>query len=192
MAEFHLQPGDALLLVDLQNDFLPGGSLPVPHADQIIGPANQWLERVNRAHLPTYATRDWHPHNHCSFTTHGGPWPPHCIVGSHGADFPETLNFNAKDSFTVINKGTTPEAEAYSGFEGTDLDVRLRNRRIRRLFVAGLATDYCVLNTVLDALRLGYEVTVLTRATRPVELQPGDGERALELMRTAGAKISQA
>ncbi len=184
-----LHAGDALLLVDVQNDFLPGGSLAVPVADQILEPLNRWIARFSTAGLPIIATRDWHPPNHCSFAAQGGPWPPHCIAGSPGAEFGAGLRLPADTPITLIAKGTDPGADAYSGFEGTDLDARLRAAGVRRLFVGGLATDYCVLNTVLDARRSGYEVVLLERAIRPVELHPGDGARALAAMAAAGAQL---
>ena len=181
------QFGDALLLVDVQNDFLPGGRLAVAGADQILEPLNRWIARFSQAGLPIFATRDWHPPDHCSFAIRGGPWPPHCIAGSPGAEFSPALRLPADTPVTVIGKGT--DADAYSGFEGTDLDARLQAAGVRRLFVAGLATDYCVLNTVLDARRSGYEVVLLERAIRPVEVHPGDGARAVAAMAAAGAQL---
>ncbi len=181
------QSGDALLLVDVQNDFLPGGRLAVAGADQILEPLNRWIARFSQAGLPIFATRDWHPPDHCSFAIRGGPWPPHCIAGSPGAEFSPALRLPADTPVTVIGKGT--DADAYSGFEGTDLDARLQAAGVRRLFVAGLATDYCVLNTVLDARRSGYEVVLLERAIRPVEVHPGDGARAVAAMAAAGAQL---
>lgn len=184
-----LRSGDALLLVDVQNDFVPGGSLAVAQGDRVLEPINRWLARFSQAGLPVFATRDWHPPDHCSFTARGGPWPPHCVAQSPGAAFATGLKVPTDARLTVISKATTRDADAYSGFEGTDLDERLRDAGVRRLFVGGLATDYCVLNTVLDACRLGYDVTVLHCAIRPVEVHPGDGERALAAMSEAGARI---
>ncbi len=184
-----LQPGDALVLVDVQNDFLPGGSLAVPGADQVIEPINRWLARFSAARLPVFATRDWHPPEHCSFAARGGPWPPHCVAGTRGAEFAPGLQLRGGSPATVINKGASPDADAYSGFQGTDLHTRLRGAAARRLFVGGLATDYCVLNTVLDARRLGYEVVLLESAIRPVEVHPGDGARARAAMIQAGARV---
>ncbi len=184
-----LQPGDALLIIDVQNDFLPGGSLAVPQGEQVIEPINRWLARFSKAHLPVYATRDWHPPGHCSFITRGGPWPPHCVAGSPGAQFALGLRLPPDTPVTEIGKGTGPDADAYSGFEGTELHARLQAGGVRRLFVCGLATDYCVVNTVLDARRLGYAVVVLEEAIRPVEVHPGDGARAVAAMVASGARV---
>ncbi|RMG30329.1 MAG: nicotinamidase [Gammaproteobacteria bacterium] len=179
-------PGDALILVDVQNDFLPGGRLAVPDGDAVIPPLNAWIRRFRARGLPVFATRDWHPPDHCSFREQGGPWPPHCVAGTPGADFAPGLELPPE--VVVISKATTPEKDAYSGFEGTDLAERLQERSVRRVFVGGLATDYCVLNTVLDALKAGFEAWVIKDAVRAVDVQPGDGERALERMRQAGAR----
>jgi len=179
-------PGDALLIVDVQNDFLPGGSLAVPEGNRVIPVLNHYIDRFRAAHRPVYATRDWHPEGHWSFADRGGPWPPHCIAGTPGAEFAPDLHL-PRDA-TVVSKADTPEQDAYSGFQGTDLADRLRKDGIRRLFVGGLATDYCVLNTVKDALAEGFAVELLTDAIRAVDLKPGDGERAEVRMREAGAE----
>lgn len=179
--------GDALLVVDVQNDFLPGGRLAVPHGDAVVPVLNRYLALFVRYKLPVYASRDWHPANHCSFRDQGGPWPPHCLAGTPGAAFVADLALPA--DATVISKADTPERDAYSAFSGTDLDSRLKAARVRRLFVGGLATDYCVLNTVKDALALGYAVTLLNDAVRAVDAAPGDGEGALEEMRRLGARL---
>jgi len=181
-----LQPhiGDALLIVDVQNDFLPGGSLAVPRGDEVVPVLNRYLQLF--AALPVYATRDWHPEHHCSFRAQGGPWPPHCIAETHGAQFAAALQL--PPDAVVISKATTVEMDAYSGFQGTDLDARLRAANIRRLYIGGLATDYCVLNTVSDALRLGYLVLLLGDAIRAVEMQTGDGQRAIDQMLGLGAQ----
>lgn len=183
-----LRPGDALVLVDVQNDFLPGGSLTVPDADQIIEPINRWITLFCKGGLPIFATRDWHPPVHSSFRARGGPWPPHCVANSHGAEFAPGVHLPTDRPVVTISKGTNPDADAYSGFEGTELHTRLQTAGIRRLFVGGLATDYCVLNTVLDARRLGYEVILLEDAIRAVEVHAGDGARAIASMIEAGAK----
>lgn len=182
-----LSARDALLIVDVQNDFLPGGALAVPGGDAVIEPLNAWIARFSVAGLPIVATRDWHPPDHCSFHAQGGPWPPHCVAGTAGAEFAARLAL-PPDAWR-IDKATRRDQEAYSGFAGTDLDERLRAHGVDRLFVGGLATDYCVKNTVLDARALGYRVVVLAEAIRAVEVQAGDGERAIAEMQAAGAEI---
>src|SRR5450759_2178167 len=154
----HPRTGDALLIVDVQNDFLPGGSLAVPHGDEVVTVLNRYLKLFETRTLPVYATRDWHPAQHCSFRAQGGPWPPHCVAKTSGAAFAAALQL--PPSAVIISKAATVEQDAYSGFQGTSLDQQLRADNIRRLFIGGLATDYCVLNTVRDALRLGYQVLV--------------------------------
>lgn len=179
-----LQPSDALLAVDVQRDFV-SGTLAVHGAPAILATLNRYLREFARRGLAVVATRDWHPEGHCSFRDRGGPWPVHCMAGTPGAAFAEGLAL-APDAI-VVSKATSPDRDAYSGFEGTDLDRRLQALRVRRLFVGGLATDYCVLRTVLDARRLGYEVFLLADAIRAVDAKPGDGDRALAQMRAAGA-----
>lgn len=180
-----LHSGDALLIVDLQSDFLSGGSLAVPQGDQVIPVLNGYLAAFQQAGLPVLATRDWHPSDHCSFRPQGGPWPPHCVAGSAGADFAPRLKLPV--DVIVISKATDRQRDAYSGFEGTELDHLLREAGVARLFIGGLATDYCVLNTVRDALRLGYQTVLLQDAVRAVDVRPGDGERALADMLNQGA-----
>jgi nicotinamidase/pyrazinamidase len=180
-------PGDALLVVDVQRDFLPGGSLAVVGGDAILAPINACIERFVARGLPVFASRDWHPPNHMSFQAQGGPWPPHCVAGTPGADFPSALALPV--SSLIVSKASTSECEAYSAFDGTDLHRQLRALRVHRLFVAGLATDYCVLASVLDARALGYAVVLLGDAIAAVELKPGDGARALARMAAAGAVV---
>mgnify|MGYP006422374623 CR=1 FL=1 len=180
-----LQSQDALIIVDLQNDFLPGGSLAVPDGDEVVPILNEYLQYFTQAGCAIYATRDWHPESHCSFREQGGPWPPHCIAGTTGAEFSEALQLPAEA--TIISKATTADRDAYSGFEGTDLAERIRAAGCENLFIGGLATDYCVLNTVLDALREGFSVHVLRDAIRAVDVEAGDGERAIERMAQNGA-----
>jgi nicotinamidase/pyrazinamidase len=177
--------GDALVVVDVQNDFLPGGSLAVPSGGEVVPVLNRYLERFVRAGLPVFATRDWHPADHCSFGERGGPWPPHCVQGTEGARFAPGLAL--PPSAVVVSKDTAPDRSTYSAFQGGDLDARLRGRHVRRVFVGGLATDYCVLNTVRDALARGYEVVLLADAIRAVEVAPGDGRRAEDEMVRLGA-----
>lgn len=181
-----LQAGDALLILDVQNDFLPGGSLAVDEGDAVLAPLNRMIDAFTARGLPVYATRDWHPPDHMSFKAQGGPWPRHCIAGTAGAAFPAALRLPA--AITLISKATTPEHEAYSGFNSTELDRLLRAAGVRRLFVGGLTTDYCVLNSVRDALALGYEVRLLSDAIRAVNVHPGDGARAEADMVARGAQ----
>lgn len=181
-----LRTGDALLIVDVQNDFLPGGNLAVPHGDEVVTVLNRYLEIFAMQNLPVYATRDWHPVQHCSFRAQGGPWPPHCVAGTRGAQLAAALQLPS--SAVIISKATTVEQDAYSGFQGTSLDQQLRAANIRRLFIGGLATDYCVLNTVRDALQFGYQVFLFADAIRAVEVQPGDGLRAEAEMTRLGAQ----
>lgn len=180
-----LQPGDALILVDVQYDFLPGGSLAVPRGDEVVPALNRYIALFQQRGLPVFATRDWHPPQHCSFREQGGPWPPHCIAGSDGARFAALLDLPCE--VTIISKATTTQTDAYSGFEGTELTELLRQAGVSRVFVGGLATDYCVLNTVRDARRLGFGAVLLTDAVRAVDVAPGDGERAIAEMLGAGA-----
>ena len=185
-SRWQLQPGDMLLVTDIQNDFLPGGRLAVAGGDEVVPVLNRYIGAFLAQGLPVYATRDWHPDGHCSFHPQGGPWPVHCVAGTPGAAFAATLVLPSDT--TVISKATSQDREAYSSFQGTDLDSRLRATGIRRLFIGGLTTDYCVLNTVRDARQLGYEVFVLADAIRAVDVQPGDGQRAEEEMARLGAR----
>ena len=182
------QPGDALIVVDVQNDFLPGGVLAVPGGGGVIEPLNGYIQQFARLRLPVFATRDWHPREHCSFRQHGGRWPPHCVAGTQGAKFPSELQLPPE--VRVISKATQPEADAYSGFQGTDLAPQLRDLGCRRVFIGGLATEYCVRATVLDARAAGLQVVVLADAIRALDAQPGDGEHALAEMKASGAQVS--
>jgi len=180
------QPGDVLLLTDIQNDFLPGGSLAVAGGDEVVPVLNRYIAAFLAQGQPVYATRDWHPEWHCSFRAQGGPWPVHCVAGTQGADFAAALAL--PPDTTVISKATSADREAYSSFQGTNLDSLLRAAGIRRLFIGGLTTDYCVLNTVRDARRHGYDVFVLADAIRAVDVHPGDGQRAEAEMTRLGAQ----
>jgi nicotinamidase/pyrazinamidase len=181
-------PSDsALIVVDVQNDFLPGGSLAVPHGDRVIPPLNRYLAAFAVRRLPIFATRDWHPQDHCSFREHGGLWPTHCVQGSWGGQFAEDLKL--PEATTVIAKGTRSDRDAYSGFEGTDLHARLQALGSCQLYVGGLATDYCVLATVRDALAYGYQTYLLGDALAAVELAEGDGRRAIDRMVRLGAEL---
>ncbi|MCX7815964.1 MAG: nicotinamidase [Syntrophales bacterium] len=187
-----LQEGDALVVVDVQNCFLPGGSLAVPNGDRIIEPLNQITDRFARKSLPIFFSRDWHPSNHCSFQSQGGPWPRHGVQDTEDAEFPPDLKIPVEA--IIISKGMDKNKEEYSAFSGKDelgcsLEEHLRSSGIKRVFVGGLATDYCVLSTVLDILQGGYEVYVLADCVRAVDVKPGDGDRALAEMRGKGAHI---
>ncbi|MFY9269632.1 MAG: bifunctional nicotinamidase/pyrazinamidase [Candidatus Manganitrophaceae bacterium] len=177
----------ALILVDVQNDFCPGGALPVPEGDRVVPILNRYIRFFQEAGASIYATRDWHPSDHLSFKEQGGIWPPHCIRGTPGAEFHPALESPA-DS-TIISKGTDPKREAYSGFQGTDLGERLKYQGIDRLLIGGLATDYCVKSTVLDALKLGFKTIFLKDASKGVEVHPGDTERAIAEIKTGGAGL---
>lgn len=181
----HLQVGDALILVDVQLDFLPGGSLAVPRGDEVVPALNRYIAVFRGLTLPVVATRDWHPPDHCSFRAQGGPWPPHCVAGSAGAHFATLLDLPCEAH--IVSKATSRDRDAYSGFEGTGLDDWLRRAGASRVFVGGLATDYCVLNTVRDALRFGYATFLLLDAVRAVDVAAGDGARAIDEMRRLGA-----
>ena len=182
------ESGDALIIIDLQNDFLTGGSLAVPDGDAVIPVLNTWIRRFRNAGLPIFATRDWHPADHCSFRDQGGPWPPHCVAGTKGAEF--TTELVLPPDVLVHSKATRSEKEAYSDFEDGEFGRRLREMDVGRLFVGGLATDYCVRATVLDGLKEGFQVVLLINAVRAVEVEPGDGQKAIGEMRQAGVLVS--
>ncbi len=178
--------GRALLIIDFQNDFTPGGALAVSEGDRISDRVNE-LAADPRFDL-VVATRDWHPADHGSFEPPGGPWPVHCVQGTEGAELHPALERAAID--VIVDKGTDAGTEGYSGFEGTNLGELLRERGIDRVTVVGLATDYCVKNTALDALRQGLDVTVDSAGVRGVDVAPGDSERALEDLKEAGATVT--
>jgi nicotinamidase/pyrazinamidase len=188
-----VDPGrDALLIVDVQNDFCPGGALAVPDGGRVVPVLNRYAERFARAGAPVVASRDWHPERTRHFRAWGGAWPPHCVQGTAGAAFHPELEL--PPSTVVASKGMDPESDAYSAFEATTadgrpLDALLLERGVSRLFVGGLATDYCVKATVLEARRRGFDVVVLEDAVRAVDVSPGDGARALDEMRAAGARV---
>jgi nicotinamidase/pyrazinamidase len=178
-----LGPRDALLVVDVQNDFLPGGSLAVPGADAVVPLLDRYIETAIAHGAKIVATRDWHPPAHCSFRERGGPWPSHCVQDTAGARIAPGLRLPPQA--VVVSKGTNPDRDAYSGFDETELDATLRAAGVERLFVGGLATDYCLLQTVRDALRLGYVVVLLEDATRGID--PVQSERARAEMLELGA-----
>ena len=180
-----LNPGDGLLVVDVQNDFLPGGALGVQRGDEVVPVLNRYMAAFGMRGLPIFASRDWHPPKHCSFREQGGVWPVHCVVGTKGAEFHPDLHL--APSTIVISKATDPKKDAYSAFEGTALDEHLRKTGVRRLLIGGLATDYCVLNTVRDAIKRGYAVCLLMDGIRAVNLKLDDGRKAEEEMIRLGA-----
>ncbi|HKZ00946.1 MAG TPA: bifunctional nicotinamidase/pyrazinamidase [Pyrinomonadaceae bacterium] len=176
----------ALIVVDVQNDFCPGGALPVAHGDEVVATLNQLIEQFLERGEPVFESRDWHPLKTKHFAAHGGTWPVHCVQNTRGAEFHPGLLDDMH--IRVVSKGLGNE-DSYSAFDGTDLDLQLRRLGIEELWIGGLATDYCVKNTVLEGLRYGYTVKAIANAMRAVELEPGDSERALEEMRQAGAEI---
>lgn len=185
MSRSDASAAEALLVVDMQRDFMPGGTLPVPQADALIPHVNHYIDHFTAVGTPVYLSRDWHPPNHCSFREYGGHWPAHCIAGTPGADFARGLRVPA--SAVIVSKATTAEADAYSAFERTSLATLLQARGVRHLWVAGVATEYCVRASVLDARRLGLHVTVLVDAIAGVDATAGDADRALAEMIAAGA-----
>jgi nicotinamidase/pyrazinamidase len=174
----------AVICVDIQKDFLPGGALAVPNGDEIIDPLTTAILSISPDWV--IATRDWHPANHCSFKENGGIWPAHCVERTPGAELDPTVRLLAE---TLISKGRDPEREAYSGFDDTRLADLLRLLEVHEIFVAGLATDYCVKATVLDGLKEGFTVYVLEDCCRAVNILPDDGKAAIKEMEEAGAKI---
>lgn len=176
----------ALIVVDVQNDFCPGGALAVENGDEVVAPLNGLMEEFLAQGEPVFKTRDWHPPKTKHFKDYGGTWPVHCVQESRGAEFhPELLD---DPRFSVVSKGLGDE-DSYSAFDGTDLAAQLRELGVEEVWVGGLATDYCVKNTVLDALSEGFKVKALSNAMRAVEVEPGDGLRAIEEMRQSGAEI---
>ncbi|HEY3166649.1 MAG TPA: bifunctional nicotinamidase/pyrazinamidase [Candidatus Binatia bacterium] len=184
-----MQAKDALIVVDVQNDFCPGGALAVSGGDEVVPALNRVIEKFAEAGLPIIATRDWHPERTSHFKTHGGPWPVHCVQGTGGAEFHGDLKLG---NAVVLSKGMTPDEDSYSGFQATDLSgtrlaTLLRRKGVERILVGGLATDYCVKHTVLDGLREGFKVVLLGDSIRAVNLEPHDGDRAIDEMVRAGA-----
>lgn len=178
----------ALIVVDVQNDFCPGGALAVTDGDKVVDPINELSKQFEADGLPIIFTRDWHPANHLSFKENGGIWPPHCIAGTPGAAFHPNLYFPSV-AF-LVSKATEPDMEAYSGFQGTGLASWLRQIDVDELVVAGLATDYCVKNTVIDAIKLGFKVTLALNAIKAVNVNPTDGETAINEMKSLGVQIA--
>jgi nicotinamidase/pyrazinamidase len=174
-----------LVVVDVQNDFCPGGAVPVPEGDKVVPMLNEYVKKFRNAGAVIIFTRDWHPHDHSSFKSQGGPWPPHCVQGSKGAEFHEALVL--PPGAEVVSKADKRD-EAYSFFQGTDLAREFHQRSLTKMFVGGLATDYCVKETVLDGLKNGFEVYHLDDASRGVNVQPNDAALALAEMVKRGAK----
>jgi nicotinamidase/pyrazinamidase len=179
-----INKNDALVLVDIQNDFCTG-SLAVPGALSIIDKANIYITLFKNDNRAIFATRDWHPKNHSSFKDFGGIWPVHCVQNTFGSMFYKDLKL--PDSAEIISKATNPNKDAYSGFDGTDLDEKLKKADIKRLFIGGLATDYCVKATVLDALSLGYTTLFLSDASKAVNINLNDEKESINEMLQSGA-----
>src|SRR5947208_3807464 len=168
----------ALIVVDVQNDFCPGGSLPVAHGDEVVAPLNELIEEFLDRGEPVFKTRDWHPASTKHFAAYGGIWPVHCVQGTRGAEFHADLVDDPR--VTIISKGIDDAADGYSGFDGTNLERLLREQNVNELWIGGLATDYCVKHTVLDGLRHEFRVKALADAMRPVNVNPNDGANAIE------------
>jgi len=185
-------PRDALIIVDVQNDFCPGGALAVQNGDKVVPVLNRYIENFLNAGLPIFATRDWHPAKTSHFKLYGGIWPVHCVQGTHGAEFHPALKLT--NETIIVSAGMGSDEDGYSGFlgrdnTGTSLATLLHERGVDRLFVGGLATDYCVKHTVLDGIRQGFQVVLIGHAVRGVNLDPEDSERAVQEMSTAGAIV---
>jgi len=186
-------PRAALLVVDVQNDFCTGGALAVPGSEQVVAAVNRYVEEAVARRFPIYASRDWHPATTSHFQPYGGEWPIHCVQGSEGARFHPALRLPADT--IVVTKGEDPQRPGYSAFDGRTPERKpllddLRERGITRLYVTGLATDYCVKHSALDALAAGLEVTVLEDAVAGVDVRPGDAARALAEMQSKGARLA--
>lgn len=188
MARKPLKAGDAVLIVDVQNDFCPGGALAVPEGDQVVPVLNEWAAAAHDANLPVIASRDWHTVDHVSFEKQGGPWPEHCIQDTRGAAFHPDLRLPS--GTVIVSKGTGFDRDAYSAFDGTGLAGWLRSRGVKRLWVGGLAEDVCVYHTVRDACREGFRTHLIRKGTRPVF--PDKEQQVLRELQNAGAILEQA
>jgi len=177
----------ALIVVDVQNDFCPGGSLEVTRGDEVVTPLNKLINQFLNRGEPVYKTRDWHPAKTKHFQAYGGIWPVHCVQNTYGSEFHRDLSDDPRA--TIVSKGMNESADGYSGFDGTNLAQLLKEEGVNEVWVGGLATDYCVKHTVLDALREGFEVKALADAMRAVNVNPDDGAKAIDEMRDAGAEI---
>jgi nicotinamidase/pyrazinamidase len=180
---------DCLLLVDVQNDFCPGGALAVAGGDEVVPVLNGLIRAAIDGGAAVAASRDWHPSDHVSFAERGGAWPAHCVRETDGAGFHPGLRLPA--GVLIVSKAMEASRDAYSAFDGTGLAEKLRARGVARILVGGLALDYCVKATALDAAAAGFDVRLIRGATRAVNLEPGDGERALDEIRRAGVAIDE-
>jgi len=186
--EIRINSKDALIVADVQKDFLPDGALPVIGGDEVIPVLNDYINMFKTANARIFAIRDWHPPNHMSFKPFGGSWPMHCLQNTEGAKFPFDLRL--PEDVVVFSKAMDPQREAYSGFDGTMLAEDLTKSGVTRIFVGGLTTDYCIRTTVLDGLALGFSVILLLDATRGINVKPEDSEKAIEQMQAKGARIA--
>jgi len=177
----------ALIVVDVQNDFCPGGSLAVAHGDEVVPPLNKLVGEFLDRGEPVYKTRDWHPARTKHFAAYGGVWPVHCVQNTPGAEFHANLLDDPR--INIISKGIDDRADGYSGFDGTNLGELLREEGVAEIWVGGLATDYCVKETVLDGVRQGFKVKALADSMRAVNINSDDGAKAIDQMRAAGAEI---
>jgi len=177
----------ALIVVDVQNDFCPGGSLAVAQGDEVVAPLNKLMKEFLDRGEPVYKTRDWHPEKIKHFAIYGGTWPVHCVQNTRGAEFHSDLLDDPR--ITVISKGFDERADGYSGFDGTQLAQLLRDEGVNEVWVGGLATDYCVKQTVIDGVQSGFKVKALADAMRAVNVNPHDGKKAIDEMKEAGAEI---
>jgi nicotinamidase/pyrazinamidase len=180
------QKKQALLVVDVQNDFCPGGTLAVSHGDEVVEPLNKLIDKFLDEDRPIFKTRDWHPSTTKHFAKYGGVWPVHCVQNTRGAEFHPQLRDDPK--IRVVSKGLG-DTDCYSGFDETDLAQQLHKEGVEEVLIGGLTTDYCVKTTAIDAVKNGFKVKVLKDAIRAVDAQPGDGDRAIEEMRAAGADV---
>ena len=185
LTDLNITPADALLIVDVQNDFCPGGALPVEEGDQIITVINAWIKNFTDHGSQVLSSRDWHPAHHLSFEEEGGKWPPHCLQDTKGAAFHHDLKLPT--AATIVTKGVRFDQDQNSAFDQTGLKVHLQRKGIRRVFIAGLALDVCVLATAMDARKHSFEVVLILDATRPVNAS--NGHKAIETMRAAGVRL---
>lgn len=183
-----LRAGDGLLVVDVQNDFCPGGALAVPDGDKVIPVLNNWIAVASERGIPIYASRDWHPTGHPSFHEQGGEWPPHCLQDSHGARFHSALRLPS--NVTVVTKGTRFDHDQLSAFHDTGLHARVQKDGVKRLWMGGLAQDVCVAASAMEARRHGYEVGLIPDGSMPVH--PDGAQQCLDVMRAAGISVSDA